>query len=261
MVTHWKPSIEIWRSFPFFLFSLVAIETNFFRIYIYICIFISIFGEITPSDGYTQKPNIEIWRVFPFFFSLTCGDWNQLLSNIFIFLYFDFWRDFARKRTAPSPTHKRTYLSSLVSRLVRVGRDTEQVHLREREREREPIVFLCLCARVCVCVVAWTDGLTSAPRSLRGLVCGFRAAAHGGAATKPIRRRSRRSSSSGAATEEAAAAAATGNERNPSKRGTSAAARPWRNTSNSSSRSSSSSSTDAHFLSHRSQDQMVCIWC
>jgi hypothetical protein len=84
MVTHWKPNIEIWRFFPFFLFSLVAIETNFFRIYMYF--YISFLAKLLQLMVTQWKPNIEIWRVFPFFFLfLTCGDWNQLLSNIFIF--------------------------------------------------------------------------------------------------------------------------------------------------------------------------------
>ncbi len=35
MVTHWKTNIEIWRVFPFFFFSPVAIETNFCPIFLY----------------------------------------------------------------------------------------------------------------------------------------------------------------------------------------------------------------------------------
>ncbi len=177
----------------------MAIETKIFE---YISIFISLFGEITPADGYTLKiryrnlasfssfffslvaietkfcrilyilyfsfwRNYSSWWVYTLktqyrnlasfsFFSLTCGDWNQLLSNIFIFLYFSFWRAFARKRTAPSPTHIRTYLSSLVSRLVRVGKG-QGASAFARERERANFVFVSVRARVLVlrCLNRW----------------------------------------------------------------------------------------------------------
>ncbi len=49
LATHWKPNIETRRFFPFFFsfFSLVAIETNFCRIFF--IFLISLFGEISPG--------------------------------------------------------------------------------------------------------------------------------------------------------------------------------------------------------------------
>ncbi len=78
IATHWKPNIEIWRLFLFFS-QLWRLKPTVSRFKFFL---ISLFGEISSADGYTLKTQYRNLAIFPLFF-LTCGDWNQLLTNVY----------------------------------------------------------------------------------------------------------------------------------------------------------------------------------